>query len=164
MRRSRSNQYATDKLQPDHICFLAFAFTALLCTVNAYPDVEKIDFVVHKKREVSSSIDDFHAMLKQHLEDIGYPNLSNLVGEIIQGNDDRVPLQAADLACWHIQKYVTRTLDEKDINHFKTIAVERIGYMHQWTDDDIDAFTKPPQAPARSEGMLAIERLIGAGI
>jgi hypothetical protein len=70
-----------------------------------YEDAEQVDFVVSKKQVVTHYIQEAH-------KDLGgwlgrrHPTLAGRMGDIIPASmDKRMPLQAADMLCWHLQRH-----------------------------------------------------------
>jgi hypothetical protein len=87
--------------EPDFTCFLAYVWVVLNYVDRHYEDAEKVDFVVEQNGVITKYIQDFHSTIPQALTALGSPALARLVGELIPGGKDRVPLQAADVLCWH---------------------------------------------------------------
>lgn len=96
--------------QPDYLGFITFSWGVLGHLHQNHPDVEKVDFVVARKKTVSHYIEQYHKSVKQHIG-----SFESLVGELlIVSSEDRNPLQAADLWCWHVQRHASERLDETD--------------------------------------------------
>jgi len=89
------------RFEPEYICFLAYSWVVLNYLNIFHPEAEKVDFIVERNGATTRHIQDFHETLGQALEAQGNPPLASLVGEMIPGGKDRVPLQAADVLCWH---------------------------------------------------------------
>lgn len=122
-------------MEPDYICFLAYAFVLLKFVHTTHPEAEKVDFVVERKNVVTRYIQEFHSQLGICLETLGEPNLAELVGDLIPGDKQRVPLQVADLLCWYTAR-PTETMTVSDIRRYSTIA-HRQGCQVEVSQDDL---------------------------
>ncbi|HEY6348970.1 MAG TPA: hypothetical protein VI636_06130 [Candidatus Angelobacter sp.] len=110
------------KFEPDFICFLAYAYVVLSYVNTMHPAAEKVDFVVESKEVITKYIQEFHSSLSNALNYIGRPELIRLVGGLIPGGKERLPLQAADLLCWHTARYHAKTMDAADGRRYAKIA------------------------------------------
>jgi hypothetical protein len=100
--------------QPDYLCFLWYALLVLQQVYLRHRDAEKVDFVVSEKRPITHNLGAFHQVLLKFTE-LEMPHLTHLVGDLIPGRQEsRVPLQAADLFCWHLQRHYQQTAEEED--------------------------------------------------
>lgn len=119
--------------EPDYLCFLAYALFVLDQVCMRYPDVEKVDFIVSRKNKVTNRLTDFHKALKMQIG----PPLDALVGDLVPGDMDRqLPLQAADLLCWHMQRYFAKTMDRIDEGRLWCLG-ESSGILHEVTRKDL---------------------------
>jgi len=119
--------------EPDHYCFWGFAMTTLGFIAARQPDAEKVDFIVERKDGVTKLIEMFHSAMKAGLRAKGWHHLERLVGEIIPSRKDRVPLQAADVLCWHVQRHEAGLLGSSDAARFRAVAQEKCGARHRFT-------------------------------
>ncbi len=123
--------------EPDYICFLSYAWIALNYINKHHPEADKVDFVVERNGDVTKHIQDFHSTLSEALKAFGKPSLARLVGDLIPGGKDRVPLQAADVLCWHTARAQNpETMDEADRRRYSLLA-HRKGTREQFTDEQI---------------------------
>ena len=111
-------------LDPDYVCFLGYSYLVLLYVAQTYPDVEKVDFVIERNGRITKYIQAFHAGLSQALQSLDLPHAARLVGEILPAGKDRVPLQIADLLCWHTAR-ARETMDELDSRRYAKLARRR---------------------------------------
>lgn len=82
-------------------------------------------------------IKEFHSNLAQALEGINSPSLSRLVGELIPGEKNHIPLQAADLLCWYSARSLrVDTMHADDRRRYRKIA-HRTGARINLTNDQI---------------------------
>ena len=126
--------------EPDYFCYLAYALYVLKEVQHLYPEARRIDFVVSKKNKITNHVKEFHDVLR---ELIG-PPLDSLVGELIPGSmEDRLPLQAADVLCWHLQRHyaaqVTGKPDRIDEHRLKLLG-ETQGHLHEYSLADMEKF------------------------
>ena len=91
----------SDSLRPDYLCFMAYAYLATAYIARLRPDAEKIDFIIERNGKITRYIESFHAGLAESFEYSGRSDLAPLIGDLIPAGKERVPLQAADMLCWH---------------------------------------------------------------
>ena len=126
---------------PDYLCFLGYAWIVLDYVEKKHPHAEKVDFVVERNGEITKHIAEFHASLEHSLDMIKRPSLKRLIGELIPGGKDRVPLQAADVLCWHDARHQAGTLDPAGERRFSKIAVKK-GKRFEWSNSMISNLVK----------------------
>jgi hypothetical protein len=159
------NEFATTKVvastggakrfEPDFISFLAYAYSVLLCVERDHPEAEKVDFIVESKGHVTKYIQEFHSTLGQALTALGRPALGNLIGELISGGKEVIPLQAADVLCWHTARYMSKTMDADDERRYATIA-HRKGFRHHLTNDQISQIGNALLPEASVDGLISM--------
>jgi hypothetical protein len=111
------------RFEPDYMCFLGYAWVVLNYLDNFHPEAEKVDFVVEHKMGITKHIQEFHSHLSSDLKSIGSESLGKLVGQLIPSGKERIPLQAADVLCWHTGRARRpETMDAADIRRYKTLA------------------------------------------
>jgi hypothetical protein len=60
------------------------------------------------------------------------------MGEIIPGSmEDKLPLQAADILCWHQQRNPGGTEDPEDNKRLVRLLADTDGYPHRWEQDEL---------------------------
>lgn len=112
-----------DYHHPDYFCFQAYVFALLMYVEKWHPDAEKVDFIVERNGEITKHIQTFHSNMAAVLEQRGKSSLARLVGELIPGGKDRIPLQAADVLCWHIGRARNpETMDDDDIRRHDSLS------------------------------------------
>jgi hypothetical protein len=87
--------------EPDFLCFLGYAKMTLEFVSKEHKDCERLDFWVEQNGKITDYIQDFHADLNRAFTELGRPDLAKLVGELVPVGKDRMPVQAADVLCWH---------------------------------------------------------------
>ena len=108
----------------------------VLSVMSPYPKAEKVDFVIEKKTEVFPAIRDFHEGLRESFLHIGLPRFADLVGDLMPSDKRGIPVQAADVLCWHTQRlFASRrnpsiTFSEVDSRRFSKLT--RFGIGHTW--------------------------------
>jgi hypothetical protein len=127
-------QPAVHTLEPDYIGFLGFAYGALHYVATNFPDAERVDFVVERKARVTHYMRDFMGSLAAGLERKGESSLMPLIGEFMPGGKERAPLQAADLAMWHLRRYEAGECDEIDLR--------RLGQMFDGREMTVNGLTQ----------------------
>ena len=127
---------AMKKFEPDYIGFIGYVFVVLAYLEQEHLEVEKVDFIVERKTGITQQLKEFYDSMPKPLEELGLASQAKLLGELIPASKDRVPLQAADVLCWHSQRAETGRLSRIDENRYATLARRR-GCRHEWTDDDI---------------------------
>lgn len=127
--------------QPDYYCFIQWAFRVLRYVDHAYPDAEKVDFVIERNGRITKHIQRFHVSMANSLKAIGAEQLARLVGDLIPGGKDRVPLQAADLLVWHTQASDAGTLSTNDDRRYARLA-GRQGWLEEEPNDELTDFAQ----------------------
>jgi hypothetical protein len=125
------------KLKADHMCFSGYVFDVLDSVAHIYPTATKVDFVVESKSGIFGELKRLHETLEDSLRFVGRPELALLIGELIPGGKDRLPLQAADVLCWYSQRSDLETLEGIDVQRWQALA-ERPGHRHFWTKGDVE--------------------------
>jgi hypothetical protein len=107
-----------------------------------YPDAERVDFVVSRKQSVTHHLQEAHIEIKKWLG-LSIPKLRELVGEIIPASmEDRLPLQCADLLCWHQQRYFGNTETAKDHDRLIKLGTNTDGVNHRWEPKELLAIAE----------------------
>jgi hypothetical protein len=135
---STATMKAKKPFEPDHIGFIGYVFTALEFVRANYSDTEKVDFVVEAKKGITDHVGEFFRTMPTVLNDLYGPNIAALWGSIIPAeNTERVPLQAADVLCWHLQRVEAGEpgcLDSR--RHGKLTSL--VGTRHEWSNADFE--------------------------
>jgi hypothetical protein len=107
----------------DYLCFCTYAFAVLRYLDQWNPEVEKVDFIVERNGEITKHIQEFHSNLATNASLLHRSNLARLVGDLIPAGKDRIPLQAADVLCWHLGRARhPETMDDDDIRRHNALA------------------------------------------
>jgi hypothetical protein len=131
-----TNKGAIKKFVPDHLCFMGYVFVVLNYVNYTHPEAEKVDFIVEHKHGVFDEVNEFYDGMAGILTELGSPELVDLLGELIPGHKDRVPLQAADVLCWHSQRAQAGIIAGNDAARYWKLA-HRGGFRHEWTEKEI---------------------------
>jgi hypothetical protein len=125
----------------DYPSFHGYLYLVLM-TCALYPGTKKVDFLIEKKREVFPAMHDFHNGLRESFANIGLPRVSAIVGELIPGDKKRIPLQAADLLCWHTQRSFANSrnpaIDFSEVDRQRYAKLTRLGTGQTWEQPMIE--------------------------
>ena len=105
----------------DHFSFNVYVYTVLLYVQTKHPDVEKVDFIVERKEGVFEKLKQFYETFPDSYRQIGNPELVKYLGELIPAGKDRVPVQAADMLCWHASRADLELLKGRDLRRATTM-------------------------------------------
>jgi hypothetical protein len=109
---------------------------------NKWPEAEKLDFVISRKKKVSHHIATFRGELQQFVK----PQLFGLVGELIPARmEDGIPLQSADVLLWHLQRYYANGQDQRRMNASDAMRLAQLiqngtldGTIHTWERSELE--------------------------
>jgi hypothetical protein len=138
----RKKQIPVGLDEPDYLCFLAYASFVLAEVHENYPLATRVNFIVSRKNNVTEHYKDFVETMKQYFEQ-HQPELSSLVGDLIPASmEDLLPLQAADVLCWHLQRYYAEKgyRDRTIENRGWYLLKERDGHLHTWERSELEEF------------------------
>jgi hypothetical protein len=130
-------------MEPDYLCFLMYAFEVLGFVHREYPDAERVDFIYEKTDKAkASSFHQFHEGMPATLRELGLEHLSKLVGELLPVTKERIPVQAADVLCWHARR-IHEGSDITLVDRRRYAVLARLnGRRHQWTGESVTAFAE----------------------
>jgi Protein of unknown function (DUF3800) len=135
----RRNKIPVGLDEPDYFCFIAYAWFVLGEVQKNYPKATKVNFIVSKRQSVTEHYKDFVETMKDWLNNRSYPKLASMVGDLIPASmEDHLPLQAADVLCWHMQRYYTNNFDRGIENRMWSLLKERGGHLHEWDRSDLE--------------------------
>jgi hypothetical protein len=134
--------YAGNRIDvnPDQVCFLAFAYVALSYASIAFPEADRVDFLVEANGAATRRLRKLFDLYKPAFQSGRAPILGQLVGVISEGTKHEPSLQAADVLCWHEQRRVAGKLRPTDARRYAKLAGRR-GMRHIWSRDDVEAIT-----------------------
>ena len=132
---------AGKKFVPDYVAFPGYVYAVLQFCHLQRPDAERVDFYIEKNGEITDHLREFYDGLPTSFNYIGQPQLIPLLGDLIPAGKDRVPLQAADVLCWHTRRYSEGNLDAKGLKRYAEIA-SRIGPQWNLPDGYLDELWK----------------------
>jgi hypothetical protein len=109
----------------DYPCFTTYATAVLNQVAFDIHDLQKISFVVSRKRYASHYLQtDVKTAIDRYLKS-DHPELAGFMGDIIPiSMEDHPPLQAADVVCWHLNRAYAGTLENDEID---TTNTKRLG-------------------------------------
>ncbi len=100
------------------------------------PEAEKVDFVIEHTGQFSRYIQGHFDALREALERES-PQLARLLGDVIVAGKDRIPLQAADCACWHLHKIASGKFTRTEGRRYRRIAA-RPGMRVNMPDSELN--------------------------
>jgi hypothetical protein len=116
--------------EPDYLCFVAYAAFMLGQVHRKWPEATKVNFVVSLKHGVSNHIKEFKEAMRDQLDE----DLRNLLGDVFPASmDTMLPLQAADVLMWHIQRCFSMGMDQRKM---EPCDGGRLGKLLQHGDTD----------------------------
>lgn len=137
-RRAKARQFEAKRIEPDYLCFLAYAHTVLDYVHEKHPEVEKVVFAVEQKGVISRYLNEFHSNLYETLKAINRPELAPLVGALTIADKEHIPCQAADVLCWHAARFEhaekLKPEDEADARRYLKIR-DRKGVWFELKND-----------------------------
>jgi hypothetical protein len=134
-----------NKLENDHLCWFGYMMNVLEAVHRLYSGVHRVDFVIENKTGISDQIVRLQDAFRRAF-DKSSPHLGELLGDVIPAGKDRIPLQAADVLCWHSQRATAKTLEGPDIGRWAALS-ERPGERHNWTRDEVHELTNTWSQP-----------------
>lgn len=126
-----------EPFRPDYMGFIGFAWYLLQYVAKHHPEAEKVDFIVERNGHITKYIQEFHAQLAAMFRFLELPNVAELVGELLPAGKERVPLQAADVLCWHTARAKSKTMDATDARRYQLLA-KREGLYATLPPQDMD--------------------------
>jgi hypothetical protein len=120
--------------QPDYLCFLAYSTFTLAEVWKTYPDVTQVNFVVAQNGKITQRLAAFFQEIKLLID----PPLRGIAGElIIKKMEDEPALQAADVLCWHLQRYYAKTMERIDEGRLALMVNDTSGHLHRWEKEEV---------------------------
>ena len=128
--------------EPDYPCFLAYAAFMIGQVYRKWPEVHKVNFIIDQKKTISHHIATFKDELTEYLE----PEFRYLVGQVIPGTKEQfLPLQAADVLLWHVQRYYAAGQCQPRMDASDAMRLARLiqngtldGTVHHWGRSELE--------------------------
>jgi hypothetical protein len=137
-RYKRKKNVPTGLDEPDYFCFVAYASFMLAEVYRRYPEAERVNFIVSKKHIVTQRLQEFYEVMKKYFQQ-NHPELFPLFGDLLPGDMEiQLPLQAADVLCWHIQKSYAKTFDRVEEGRIALLCNDRDGETHEWERSELE--------------------------
>lgn len=138
--------------EPDYFCFLAYSMIVLKRAHAVYQDAEQVDFVVSRKQRITHYIQEAHDKLREIME----PELLPLMGDIVPASmENRLPLQAIDLLCWHQQRLAAKRMTDQDRRRFRLLIETPASTGYDWKPDTLkkvaDRFAEIAELKSKSD-------------
>jgi hypothetical protein len=97
-------------------------------------EASRVDFIVETNGPITGKIKGFYFHFPKILTYLRRPDLVSLISDLIPGDKTRVPLQAADVLGWHLQRKDAHNLDSRDAWRIGRLVTRR-GFEHKWEAD-----------------------------
>jgi hypothetical protein len=128
---------------PDYLCYLVYILLVLNRTRKLHPDATRVNFVFAEKEQTKNGMKLISEATRLFLgtED---PEVAELCGDFRSGNpESEIPLQVADLICWHLQCNYRGGFPRTDENRMWCLLKERDGDLHEWSKEGLEEFAAP---------------------
>ena len=136
------SQFGTYRLEPDYVGFMGFARGVLEHFHDNHPDAERVDFVVERKTTVTHYLPNYLDELVKWATTEKRYSLLELIGEVRAGDKSRVPLQAADLAMWHIRRHEAREAKSVDVRRLAKMFNERQMTLNEVSNAELSSIAE----------------------
>jgi hypothetical protein len=141
-KRSGKQRIPTGFDEPDYLCYLGYITYTITEVYSRYPDVTQVNFVVSEKQNITKKLKAFYSALKDHFTQ-SESKLGSLLGDLTPGSMETcVPLQAADLLCWHLQRYYAKSFDRVEESRIWLLTKPRDGYTHEWERSELEELAR----------------------
>jgi hypothetical protein len=126
--------------EPDYLCYMAYIAIMLIRVSAIYPDATRVNFIVSRKnKQITKGLNAVIEVTKLSMNE-HRPDLAPLLGDLIPASPElQLPLQAADVMCWHLQRYYSRSFHRTEENRMWYLLKERDGAIHDWDRDELEA-------------------------
>lgn len=144
--------------EPDYLCHLAFFAVTLYEVHRRYPNAEKVNFFFSRKNTTITN--NLLKIREQAVSVIDQytPELASLMGDVIPASPDLIlPLQAADIISWHLQRHYGNILGGKRPDRIEErrrwrLLKERDGHhVHIWKQEDLESFSRDVRGDLRAD-------------
>lgn len=124
--------------EPDYACFMGFVGLVLDWVHESCPDVKRVNFIVSRKSPtVTKGLNEVIEATKFHLAG-AYPGIAELLGELLPASmEQQLPLQAADVLCWHLQRFYSKKVDRTEERRVRLLLAEC--NVHEWKRAELES-------------------------
>jgi hypothetical protein len=121
-----------DIREPDYPCFAGYARTAIHEIHQKRADVERVNFIVSRKKTVSHHLGNFHEEMRDWMSK-HEPALVDLVGHLTPADMiEHRPLQAADVFAWWYRDYLEHSTNNRNAT---LLCCESVRYRKYTTEE-----------------------------
>jgi hypothetical protein len=108
----------------DYLCFIAYSLRLIKELASEHQNLRKVIFNISKKTGISHHLQtDLYDVMIEKLSEWN-PLVASLFGEVVPLDmRNHMPLQAADLLCWHLQRVYATGGNENDPEFNKNAAL-----------------------------------------
>ena len=144
----RKKKYVLKGLEePDYICFVAYVRLMLAQVKAKWPEATKLHLIISEKKGISEHISIFKESMDRVLT---ASEGRDLLGELRVGDMKvALPLQAADVLMWHVQRYYrsgqSQTRIAAPVAHRLSQLIQDgdlHGIVHIWTKSSLENFAQ----------------------
>ena len=119
---------------PDYLAFIAFAIFTLRYVNEVICDATRVNFLAEESQKTTKALRGFHGHLNDTMA--RFPGIDRIFGSFGSDGKNSIPLQAADVFCWHLQRADVGRLHPIDRARFWKL-VRRRGYRFINTAEDV---------------------------
>jgi hypothetical protein len=129
--------------EPDYACYMAYLGIMLIRVRAVSPAATLVNFVCSSKnKKITKGLNAIMDVTRAYLMD-NWPERAPLLGNLIPASPQlQLPLQSADVLCWHLQRYYSGTFDRTEESRMWYLLKERDGAIHNWEREDLEVFVK----------------------
>src|SRR5712691_4676877 len=102
---------------PDYFCYIGFVIFVLARIHLVIPEATRVNFLIEHSEKTTENIKGFHEQMQEVLA--GHPEWLTLFGDLDVGGKSSIPLQAADVFCWHRQRFEAGLLTGCHRRHYR---------------------------------------------
>lgn len=117
------------KSKIDYMCFSAYALFLVKKLATELSDLRKVVFNISNKTGVSNNLQGILHDTMEEMFEKTHPKIAPLFGDFVPLNmQNHMPLQAADVFCWHLQRGLNMSKQEEPETMRNIIAILTKGF------------------------------------
>jgi hypothetical protein len=124
----------------DYLCFVAYSLHLIKNLSAEHPDLRKVVFNISRKKIISHHLQtDLYDAMVAYLRTFN-PAVAKLFGDVVPLiMENHMPLQAADVLCWHVQRlYAKRESEEPEVKRNTVLLMQKNLYKLQIADSALE--------------------------
>jgi len=124
---------------PDYLAFIAFTVFTLRFVKDVIPEATRVDLLAEESQKTTQTLRGFHGHLQDTMSK--FPTeVARLFGRFSSAGKESIPLQAADVFCWHLQRAHAGRLRRQDSIRLAKMTA-RLGPQCEITAEDVEAYS-----------------------